>query len=301
MSARIFVAGATGVLGRRVVPALVAAGHSVTANVRNAAAGRVAQDAGARAATVDLFDPAATLRLADDHDVIVNVATAIPTGAAAARKSGWAMNDRIRREASANLAAAMAHAGGRYICESITFPYVDRGDEWIDESVERTYFWGNESCIAAEAAAASVTTAGGIGVVLRFAMFFADDSAHITTFRTVARRGFFGLPGRPDSRTSFIHIDDAASAVVAALDAPAGVYNVAEADPALRSDHAAAAARAVGRRRLRHVPTAVVRLGGEGLISLARSQRISSAALTEATGWSAQHSVLDAWATGPTG
>ena len=170
MTEAVFVAGASGVLGRRVVPALVAAGYAVTANVRNEAARRAAAAAGAATATIDLFDASATGRLGDEHDAVVNVATSIPTGFSATRRSGWAMNDRLRTVASANLAAAVARPAGRYVGESITFPYVDSGAEWIDESVERTYFWGNTSCVDAEAAASNVTNAGGHGVALRFAM-----------------------------------------------------------------------------------------------------------------------------------
>lgn len=295
MSSRVFVAGASGVLGRWVVPALIASGHSVTANVRNDAARRAAEAAGATAATVDLFDPDATARLADDHDTVVNVATSIPTGMSAALRSGWAMNDRLRSEASVCLAASMARMGGRYVGESITFPYVDAGDDWIDESHARNYFWGNTTCVDAEAAAESVTQAGGTGVALRFAMFFATESAHVGLIRSLAHRGVFGPPGRPDGRMSWIHIDDAAAAVVAALEAPAGIYNVAEHDPARRSQHSEAIAEAVGRRRLRRLPSPLARLGGPGLESLARSQRISSASLTSATGWKPQRSVVDSW------
>ncbi len=295
MSLRIFVAGASGVLGRRVVPALVAAGHSVTANVRNPEAAARAEQAGASPTTVDLFDAVATTRLGDDHDAIVNVATSIPTGASAARKSAWEMNDRLRRDGSTNLSAAIAGVEGRYVGESITFPYVDGGDEWIDEEQPCAYFAGNETCRDAEAAAGDVTAAGGTGVALRFGMFFADDSAHANLIRSTAKRGVFGIPGRADAFVSWVHIDDAAAAVVAALEAPAGLYNVAEPDPTVRGDHAAALAHAVGRKRLRLIPPKLARLGGVTLESLARSQRISSSKLTDATGWKPERSIVDAW------
>lgn len=295
MSLRVFVAGASGVLGRRVVPALVAAGHTVTANVRNPEAARRATESGATATTIDLFERAATARLGDEHDAIVNVATSIPTGASAARRSGWKMNDRLRRDASANLAGAIARPGGRYVGESITFPYADAADEWIDEDHSCTYFWGNETCVDAEASGQAVTNSGGLGVVLRFAMFFADDSAHGSAIEAGARRGLFLLPGAAESFTSFIHIDDAAASVVAALTAPSGVYNVAEPDPVRRIDHAEALAKAVGRRKLRPLPRPLVRLGGAGIMSLARSQRIRSQRLTDATGWTPTRPILDSW------
>ncbi|MFK8022547.1 MAG: NAD-dependent epimerase/dehydratase family protein [Ilumatobacter sp.] len=295
MTSRVFVAGATGVLGRRVVPALLAAGCEVTANVRDDEARRAAEAAGARTATVDLFDLAATARLADDHDTVVNIATAIPTGTSAAFRRGWRTNDRIRSEASANLAGSMAASGRRYIGESTTFPYVDSGDAWVDETAACAYFWGNESCRDAEAAAHAVTEAGGVGVALRFAMFFAADSAHVEHIRALARRGLFALPGSANDIMSWIHVDDAAAAVVAAIRAPAGIYNVAESDPAPRGSHAVALARSVGRERLRVMPAGAVRIAGESIESLARAQRISSNRLTEATGWSADHDVVGMW------
>jgi len=293
MSARVFVAGATGVLGRRVVPALVAAGCSVTANVRNPDARRALETAGAQPVTVDLFDSQATGEVGAVHDVIVNVATAIPTGASALRSSAWAMNDRLRTEAATNLAAASA--GGRYIGESITFPYIDSGDAWIDEAVERVYFSGNASSADAEAAANSVTSGGGAGVALRFAMFFADDSAHIATYRSMARRGLFGLTGRPEAHISFVHVDDAANAVVAALDVPPGVYNVAEPDPVTRAVHSSAMAAAAGRQRLRGVPSAMLRLGGSALDSVSRAHRISSDSLGAVSDWEPRIKVIDKW------
>lgn len=295
MSRRIFVAGASGVLGRRVVPALVAAGHTVTANVRTPEAAADAAAVGATPATVDLFDAVATRRIGSDHDVIVNVATSIPTGASAALKSAWKMNDRLRRDASMNLAAAMVAVQGRYVGESITFPYVDGGAEWIDEAQPCAYIADNETCRDALASAEAVTVAGGVGITLRFAMFHANDSAHIKTIRSVAKFGVFGIPGDADAYMSWIHIDDAATAVVAALDAPAGIYNVAEPDPTTRSAHAAALAQAVGRKRVRLVSPRLARLGGASLSSLTRSQRISSRKLFDATGWHSEHAIADAW------
>jgi nucleoside-diphosphate-sugar epimerase len=295
MSARVFVAGATGVLGRRVVRSLVAAGYTVTANTRDDAAAKRAERDGATPITVDLFDSKATSELSTDHDAIVNIATSIPTGLSAGRKSAWTMNDRLRRDASANLSAAMVAIGGRYVGESITFPYDDGGDEWIDEAHPCSYFSGNETVRAAEQSAADVTAEGGRGVALRFGMFFADDSAHIDALRSAGRLGMFGIPGRPDGYMSWIHIDDAAAAVVAALDAPGGIYNVAEPDPATRQQHAAALARAVGRKRLRVISPKLARLGGPGLVSLTRSQRVSSGKITAATGWRPERSIVDDW------
>ena len=298
MGQRVFVTGATGVLGRRVVPALVSAGHDVTAVVRSDSKADDVRAAGATAVQADLFDRAAMRVAIAGHDTVAHLATHIPTGPSAALRSGWLTNDSLRRDAASAIAGAVTDAGadvgvGRMIQESITFPYVDGGDEWIDEDHERIYYWGNRSTVDAEAAAASVTTAGGVGVVLRFALFMAADSAHTNGFVDAARRGVFGLVGDPEGYISFVDVDDAAAAVVAALDVPAGTYNVAEPEPMRRSAHRAALAAHVGRSL--EVPGTTDRAGGDAAASLARSHRISSRSLRDASQWAPRIRCVDRW------
>ncbi len=296
MGQRVFVTGATGVLGRRVVPALVSAGHEVTAVVRSEAKADTVRAVGATPVEVDLFDRAALRVAVAGHDSVAHLATHIPTGPSAALRSGWRTNDSLRRDAAVAIAGAVADAGvERMIQESITFPYVDCGDEWIDEDHERVYYWGNRSTVDAEASAAGVTAAGGIGVVLRFALFMAADSTHTQGFVNAARRGLFAVVGDAEGFISFVHVDDAAAAVVAALDVPAGVYNVAEPEPVRRSAHRDALAVHVGRSRLRTIPTVVERAGGDAAASLARSHRISSQRLRDVSPWVPRIHCVDRW------
>ena len=290
MSQRIFVTGATGVLGRRVVPALVGAGHAVTAVVRTEAKASATRAYGATPVQVDLFDRDAIRTAIADHDCVAHLATHIPSGSSAASKEAWHTNDTLRREAATAIAGAVVDAGiGRMIQESITFPYIDRGDQWIDESCERVYGWVTESTVVAEAATASVTAAGGAGIVLRFAMFMAPDSAHMQRVLGAARRGVFGLLGTPNSYISFIHIDDAAAAVVAALEAPAGTYNVAEPDPVHRSNHGDVLASLAGRSGVLERPDV------DAATSTARSHRISSQHLQHVSTWSPTIHCVDRW------
>ncbi|MEE9415686.1 MAG: NAD(P)H-binding protein, partial [Acidimicrobiales bacterium] len=137
---RVFISGGTGVIGRRVVPLLLTAGHQVTAIARTETKAAALEALGARPVQIDIFSKPQVLDEVADHDVVLHLATNIPTGSRAALKSAWRTNDRLRSEAAANLAAAAIQTDSkRYVGESITFPYVDLGDEWIPESAERSH------------------------------------------------------------------------------------------------------------------------------------------------------------------
>ena len=132
---KVFVAGATGVLGRRAVPLLVAAGHDVSALARSDARASLLGDLGARPVRADLFDPESMRRAVAGHEAVCNLATHIPAPVRMARPGAWAENDRIRTEGSRHLVdGALAGGAPRYVQESIAFLYRDGADEWIDES-----------------------------------------------------------------------------------------------------------------------------------------------------------------------
>ncbi|MEM7288525.1 MAG: NAD(P)-dependent oxidoreductase [Actinomycetota bacterium] len=293
---KVYLTGATGVVGRRTLPALIAAGHDVTAVARSDDKADAVGAAGATASRVDVFDRTAVAEAVAGHDAVIHLATNIPTGADAAVKRGWRMNDRLRTEAAANLRDAATAAGvGRFVQESITFPYLPNGDGWIDENHPCDYFWGNDTARRAEAGCHDFTTAGGSGIVLRFGLFFAADSAHVQTFVTTARKGLWTVTGSDDTPVSWIHVDDAGAAVVAALEAPAGTYNVAEPDPLARAEHRSALADVVGRDRLRAIPAPVQRALGAALETVSRAHRIDSTRLGDVTGWQPVKRVVDHW------
>ena len=132
---RVFLTGATGVIGARVVPLLVAEGRTVIAVGRSADKCTLLEGMGAIPIPVDLFDRVTLRRAVAGHDAIVNLATHIPGNAQMFLPGAWRMTDRIRREASAALVdAALAVGATRFIQESFALVYPDRGDNWIDES-----------------------------------------------------------------------------------------------------------------------------------------------------------------------
>lgn len=293
---KVLLTGATGVIGRQVIPALVQAGHHVNAVTRTPDKAAAVAKAGAEPVTVDLFNPDAVASAAADRDAVIHLATNIPLGLATMRPSAWKMNDRLRTEAASNLASAVIDAGtATYIGESMTFPYRDAGSEWIDESHPCDYHAGTQSAVEAEAAAQRVTDHGLVGVSLRFAMFHADDSGHIDTFRSIAKWGFSPFVGPAGNHQSFVDAGDAARAVVAALDVPPGIYNVAEPNPTTRGEHAAELARLLGKKKLRRTPQLLLKAGGEPVEELCRSQRISSQALQQASTWEPRVDIISRW------
>jgi len=288
---KVFVAGATGVLGAAAVPGLIAAGYEVVGLARTSSKAQALHRAGATPVTADLFDPDALQAAMTRHgcDAVLNLATHIPTGTAALTRHGWAHNDRIRTEGSAALVAAALGAGvRRFVQEGVTFGYADGGDTWLDEDAPLDAV-GHVATVldAAGNARDFAARSGGAAVVLWFAQFYGDDPLTRTRL-ALARRGLPAVFGAPQGWAASVHIGDAGTAVVAALAAPPGTYNVAD-TPLRHREQAAALAAAVGRARGRTAGPVALALGGAPARILGRSQRISSQRFRDATRWSPRY------------
>jgi nucleoside-diphosphate-sugar epimerase len=287
MDRSVFVTGATGVIGRRVVPQLVALGHRVTAIGRGAEKRAWLETAGARAVALDLVDAGALQQALAGQDVVINLATHMPSSTFKMMLPwSWKENDRVRREGSAALAdAALAAGVSRFIQESFAPVYEGGGERWIDETWPMRPAPYNRTVLDAERSAERFTAGGGTGLVLRFAAFYGPDP-FLREMIGVVRRGWAPLPGPRGAYWSSVGHDDAAAAVVAALGIPAGIYNVCDDDPVTREEFAdvmAAAARLQAKPR--PMPRWMTALGGKTIELLSRSQRMSNRKLKGATGW----------------
>jgi nucleoside-diphosphate-sugar epimerase len=300
---RVFVTGATGVIGRRVVPLLLRAGHRVTAIGRSGSKRAALTRHGAEAIDVDLYDVTALRRVLDGHDAVVNLATHMPSSALRMLLPwSWRENDHVRRDGSAALVdAALAAGAGLFVQESFAPVYEDGGERWIDERWPMRPARYNRSVLDAERSAERFGASGGVGIVLRFGAFYGGDS-HVLheMVRTIAK-GWAPIPGARSAFISSISHEDAATAVVAALGAPGGAYNVADDEPLTRGEWVDSLADAIGLARPTPLPPWLVRLGGSTMALLGRSQRISNAKLRDATGWAPRWpSVREGWrAIGP--
>src|SRR5438445_371281 len=118
---RVFVAGATGVLGRAAVRALVEAEHRVTGVARTERKAELVREIGAEPIPLNVFDPKAVVSSVEGHEVVCNFATKIPLRTAVIPRA-WATNNRLHREASQNLVdGALATGASRYLQHSIGF------------------------------------------------------------------------------------------------------------------------------------------------------------------------------------
>jgi nucleoside-diphosphate-sugar epimerase len=235
---------------------------------------------------VDLFDPAAVDKAVQGHDAVINVATKIPTGLKIFLPGAFNENARIRTEASQNLALAAMNTRARtFIQESFAPTYPDRGDEWIDESVPIQPTSYVRSVLDAESAAAEFTKSGGTGVILRFSLFYGPDPITLSLVDSV-KRGLAPAFGAPDAYMSSIWLDDAASAVFAALNVPAGAYNVTDDAPMRKREAFDLLARELEVKAPRMLPRWAASMLGSVSETLGRSQRMSNAKFRQAANWS---------------
>ena len=287
---RVLLTGATGVVGVHALPLLLARGFEVTAVGRSEAKRKALESLGARAIALDIFDESAARAALEGIGVVINLATHMPASAMKMLLPwSWKENDRVRREGSSALARAARAAGvRRFMQESFAPIYEDGGDRWIDESWPLRPAPYNRTILDAERSAMRFSEEGGEGVILRFASFYGPDPM-LREMIATARRGLAPMAGSPSAYWSSIAHEDAASAVVALVDAPAGVYNVCDNVPLTRREWLGTLCAAAGIKVPRPMPRIMAMLGGKTVELLSRSQRMSNRKLKTATGWSPKY------------
>jgi nucleoside-diphosphate-sugar epimerase len=226
---RIFLAGASGVIGRRLAPLLLAAGHAVTGTTRSAAKADELKAHGVEAVVVDVFDAVALSEavMRARPEVVIHQLTDLPDVLDPARLSDvLARNSRLRIEGTANLVAAAQVAGARrVIAQSIAFAYADSPEPHAETDAITSGDGDKPSAITARGVRAledAVLKAPGIaGIVLRYGRLYGP-----------------GTWNTPNARAP-LHVDAAAQAALLAITRGApGVYNIAEEDGALSIDKA---------------------------------------------------------------
>ena len=297
---KVFVAGATGAIGRPLVRRLLDAGHEVTGMTRSPERAEQLRAGGAEPVVVDCYESAALREAvaAAEPEVVVNQLTDIPPALHPRRYAKqMAGLERIRTEGYRNLTEAARDAGARRIvAQSIAFVYAPApgpaGEDdplWLDAPEP---FAGT---LRATLEGERTTLESGLeALVLRYGWFYGAGTAYAAdgaTTRMIRRRGY-PVIGAGEGVSSFIHVEDAAEATVAAVSASAtGILNVVDDDPAPLHEWLPATASAVGARAPRHAPAWLARLvAGRFAVDFSERQRgVSNARAKEELGWAPAH------------
>jgi nucleoside-diphosphate-sugar epimerase len=292
---RVFVAGATGAIGSRIVPLLIERGHEVVGTSRSEERASRLRAQGAEAVVVDMLDRAAVHEAVTGArpDAIIHQATAL-AGLTSYRNfdRAFATTNRLRTEGTdALLAAARAAGVSRFVAQSFAgWPYAREGGpvkteaDPLDPSPIRTM---RETLAAIRHVERAAVAAGG--AALRYGGFYgAPDDAQIE----LVRKRRFPIVGDGGGVWSFVHLDDAALATVLAMERGAtGVLNVVDDDPAPVRVWLPALAAAVGAKPPRRVPLWLARLlaGETGVILMTDIRGASNAKAKRELGWTLQH------------
>jgi len=299
---RIFVAGATGAIGRQLVPRLLGAGHQVVGMTRSESKQSALWEMGAEPALADALDPekVAEVVAAARPDVIVHELTAISALDLRHFDRSFAPTNRLRTEGTDHLLSAARAAGvERFVAQSFAgWPQGRAGvavkgeDEPLDPAQPREM---RESWEAIRHLEAAVTAADWTeGIVLRYGGLYGPGTSLAPgseEFEMVRRRKF-PVVGDGAGIWSFIHVADAAEATVAAIErGRRGIYNVVDDEPASVSDWLPGLAAAIGAPRPRRVPRWVGRLavGEAGTVMMTEIRGASNAKAKRELGWTPAH------------
>jgi nucleoside-diphosphate-sugar epimerase len=292
---RVFVAGATGALGARLVPQLVERGHEVIGTTRSAEKTDRLVALGAEPVVLDVLDRAAVrdaVRTASP-DAIVHQATAL-AGASDVKHfdRSFEQTNRLRTEGTDALLEAAREAGvGRFVAQSYAgWPYARTGgpvkteEDPLDPSPVPDM---RQTLRAIEHLEAAVAGEGGIA--LRYGGFYgAPDDAQLE----LVRKRQFPLVGDGAGVWSFVHLEDAASATVLAVErGDPGVYNVVDDEPAPVREWLPALAAAIGAKPPRHIPRWLARLvaGETAVVLMTECRGASNAKAKRLLGWSLRY------------
>jgi 2-alkyl-3-oxoalkanoate reductase len=299
---KVFVAGASGVIGRRLVPLLIERGHAVTGITRSAERAERMNESGAEPVVCDVFD-ADDLRVkvaAASPEVVVHELTDLPAAINPRKASEQlAGNNRIREEGTRNLVDAAVAAGARrMVAQSIAFAYPPSGealkteeDPLFDDAPEP---W-RETVQALHALEDAVTKTPGLeGLALRYGFFYGPGSAFDSDghYAKEVRRRRFPIFGKGGGVFSFIHVDDAASATVAAVERGSpGIYNVVDDEPAPVREWVPVYAEALGAPKPWRIPKWFARIaaGQYGTMLATELRGASNARAKAELGWSPRY------------
>lgn len=294
---RVLLAGATGAIGRPLLPMLVAAGHEVHATTRRPGQAAALEAAGTTPEVVDFLKPGAASELIKrvQPEVVVDQLTSLPQNFNPRRLAeAFAANDKIRREGTGALISAAENEGvKRYIAQSIAFLYAPGGRQIETEEAplwfEAPEPFGRSVEVLSQNERRVTQSERFTGVVLRFGDLYGPGTWFATGGSTTEsiRSRKFPLVGGGNGMNSLVHVSDAATAAALAVERGAGIYNVVDDDPAPFSEFVPYVAELLGAKKPQDVPAWLARMvAGRFLTAKATTQvGASNAKAKSALGW----------------
>jgi nucleoside-diphosphate-sugar epimerase len=299
---KIFVAGATGAVGARLVPMLVDAGHDVVAMTRSPQKSEALRALGAEPVVADGLDRAAVMQavLRAEPEVVIHQMTALANVKSLKKfDDEFALTNRLRTEGVDHLLEAARAAGARrFIAQSYggwTYEPTGSGLKTEDDPFDPDPPANQRrSMQAIRHLERAVVDSGLEGIALRYANFYGPGNAIGRGGEMVEMVAKRRLPivGDGAGVWSFIHIDDVASATMAAIDHGApGVYNVVDDAPSPVAEWLPGLAEAIGAKPPRRVPVWVGRLvvGEVGVSMMTRIRGISNAKAKRELDWTPRY------------
>ena len=289
----IFLAGATGVLGRATIRHLRARGHRVIGMVRDHRGERLVRSLGAEPRAADLFSVRSLIQAADGADVVIHAATAIPVKPKPAARD-WILNDRIRRDGTQALTEAAARIGARR--------FIQQGVVWVARPADGAPFFEDSpitappllaSAVDCERIALEAGRRRGFSVaVLRGGMFYGPNAAHTLSFAKMLRRRRLPIVGSGDAEWALLHTSDAGSAFAMAAESNlTGIWHVVDDQPVTVGDFLRHFAQRLGAPPPRRVPAWLARMfaGESAVLFMTSPVRTSNSRFRYDYGWSPQY------------
>jgi nucleoside-diphosphate-sugar epimerase len=287
---RVFIAGATGAIGRPLVAQLREKGHEVIGMTRSEERAQALRAAGAEAAIADALDADAVRAAVEaaHPDVVVNELTDLDRPLNPRRYAEWLEGtNRLRSQGTRNLVQAAAAAGvPKVISQSVAFFYTfEPGTKTEDDPIA-----GSEAGAAAVALAElEEQTLDAGGIVLRYGFFYGPGTAYDHGSQQIEQIKKRQMPvvGGGAGCFPFIHVEDAAAATVDAVErGKPGIYNVVDDEPAAARDWIPYVADLIGARKPYRVPAFIARIAAGQLAAMATDlQPVSNAKAKRELGW----------------
>jgi nucleoside-diphosphate-sugar epimerase len=273
---RVLVSGASGAIGRFLIPQLVDAGHEVVGMTRRQDKADALSELGARGVVVDALEREAVRCTVLDAapEAVIDELTSLPRNYDLRNPHLYDANDEIRSKGTPALHdAARAAGASRFVMQSIAFLYAPEGD-WV--KTEDAPIWLDapmpfgRSVAVLHANEQRITSDPNVeGVVLRYGFFYGPGTYYAPDGSIAAqvRKRQLPIVGKGRAMTSYVHLHDAASATVAALKRGRGIYNVVDDDPAPMREWLPVYAKAIGAKAPRRIPAWVARLAAGAMVA----------------------------------